>query len=224
MSILNDILDFLEQNKNERGIKAWEKGNYPGYSYGIGLTQLKKWAKKWPKNHELANELWQQPLYEAHILACLLEQTEYLSFQDVENRLKSLHFWMLCHVYSQNVLPYVSFRLELLERWRNERVAIKKQLAFALLYYLAKSKELEDDYLLSFVDQIENELQDQENFVRDAMNNALLGIGGRSSALKERCLAAALKIGPVFVDYGDNSCRALDAVKHLSKSGVNKNQ
>lgn len=59
-------------------------------------------------------------------------------------------------------------------------------------------------------------LQKEENFVRDAMNNAVLGIGSRNQSVYPKALRTAQNIGRVEVDYGDNSCRALDVVKHLN--------
>ena len=46
-----------EKVKNERGIAHWNKRSWKLRSYGIGLTQLRKLAKKIGRDHELAAEL-----------------------------------------------------------------------------------------------------------------------------------------------------------------------
>ncbi len=40
---------LLEENRNERGIAHWNKRSWKLKSFGIGLTQLRKLAKKNPK-------------------------------------------------------------------------------------------------------------------------------------------------------------------------------
>ena len=47
-----EILNYLEQNKDERGIRHWEKAGVGGMSsVGIGVTKLKAFAKKsWEKS------------------------------------------------------------------------------------------------------------------------------------------------------------------------------
>ena len=48
------------------------------------------------------------------------------------------------------------------------------------------------------------------------MNNALWMIGQRSKPLNIQAIEIAKKIGKIEVDYGDNSCQAIDVLKHLT--------
>ena len=54
------------------------------------------------------------------------------------------------------------------------------------------------------------------------MNGSMLSIGKRNPYLHGKTLAVARAIGPVEVDYGDNSCQALDIVKHLTSDRLLK--
>ena len=47
-----------------------------------------------------------------------------------------------------------------------------------------------------------------------------MAIGLRNVALNKRALKAAKKIGKVEVDYGDNSCQAVDVIKHLTSDRI----
>jgi 3-methyladenine DNA glycosylase AlkD len=95
--------------------------------------------------------------------------------------------------------------------------------AYLLLYNIARDdKKLDDAWFEPLIDRIKENLQSEENFVKDAMNNALIMIGSRSKALHDRALTAAKSIGTVDVDYGDNSCVAMDAVSHLSSDRIKK--
>jgi len=45
---VDDVIALLDENKNQRGIDNWQKlsNKHELTSYGIGLTQLRKLAKK----------------------------------------------------------------------------------------------------------------------------------------------------------------------------------
>lgn len=56
-----EVMALLRAHRNERGIAHWNK---PGVetgglkSFGIGLTQLRKLAKRVGRDHRLAQSLW----------------------------------------------------------------------------------------------------------------------------------------------------------------------
>ncbi|MFH1198320.1 MAG: hypothetical protein V1720_21640 [bacterium] len=92
-----------------------------------------------------------------------------------------------------------------------------------LLYHIAKDdKEMKDEYFLKYISKIENEIRSEENFVKDAMNMSLFMMGQRNKVLNKSAIEAAKKIGQIEVDYGDNSCQALNVLKHLTSERVQK--
>jgi hypothetical protein len=101
---------------------------------------------------------------------------------------------------------------------------LKRRCGFALLYQIARdNKKLPDSWFIPLVERIGKELQSEENFVKDTMNSALFAIGKRSAQLNHFALETAKSIGKVIVDYGDNSCQAIDVVAHLTADRVRKN-
>jgi 3-methyladenine DNA glycosylase AlkD len=220
---ITEIKALLEANKNERGMKHWEKWNMPWSSYGLGLTQLKKIAKQIGRDHELALELWKQHNYDMVTLATMLDEPSKVTREQVEEQVKSLQFWMLAHSYCSNLMPKVSFQKDLAEEWIEEKDDIRRRVAYLLLYNIARDdKKLDDAWFEPLIDRIKENLQSEENFVKDAMNNALIMIGSRSKALHGRAVSAAQFIGKVDVDYGDNSCVAMDAISHLNSDRIKK--
>lgn len=214
-----EVLQLLQKNRNERGVANWEKSPaIPGLgSFGIGLTQLKSLAKTVGKNHDLALELWQEPNYDARIIAVLIDEPKKVTREQVELQVQELLHWGFAHVFCSVLLPKVSFSQPLAEEWMNSSDSLKRSCGFRLLYQIAKDdKKLPDEYFLPYIERIERELQTEENFVKDGMNSALLIIGQRSKPLYERSVAAARAIGKVTVDYGDNSCQAMDVLAHLT--------
>lgn len=217
-----DVIRLLIDNKNEWGIRNWEKFRVKDMSaYGLGLTQLKKLAREVGRNHERALELWEENNYDVRTMSLLTEEPKKVSREQLESMVKSVGFWMLSHTFVQNLLSKVPYRIELGETWRKSNNEVKRRCGFLLLYYLAKDdKSLDDHYFEPIVEHICKYIQQEENFVKDAMNNALLMIGQRSGNLYKIALNAAQKIGPVDVDYGDNSCKAVNVVEHLSGTRI----
>lgn len=216
-----DVLQLLEANKNERGIKAWERmGGPAGGSFGLGLTQMKKLAKQVGKDHALAQELWEIPIYDAKTMAILVDEPKVVRREQVEAQIAHLQNWMLTHTYGSMLLAKVKFQPDLMEEWLDEENDIKRRCAWIMVGNLAKSKKLNPERAMALLEKAANELQGEENFVRDCMNNALLAMGSMNAELHEKAMQVALAIGPVVVDYGDNACQALDVVKHLSSPRI----
>lgn len=212
-----DVFELLEAHKNVRGIENWKKLNYPHWSsFGIGLTQLKSLAKKIGKNHALAKVLWKEPNYDIKTISILIEDPKKVSRQQIETMVKDVDMWLLSHTWVQNLFSKVPFNKELAELWRQSNNDVKRRCGYALLYYLAKDKKIEDHYFFPLLVTIEKSIQQEENFVKEAMNNALFAIGQRSKVLNTKCIAIATNIGKIHVDYGDNSCEAVDVIKHLT--------
>ena len=219
-----EIVNHLWQNRDERGIKRWVNLNYPGLStFGIGLTKLKYYAKKIKKNHELALELWNSEVYDLRIISILVEEPKKVTPEQVESQVKELDFWMASHAYCSSLLSKVDFAEQLADKWLTSKDNVKRRCGYLLVFNFAMDKKhLPDEYFGRILKIIEKELQSEENFVKEAMNCALLKIGMRNRKLKTHALAVAKKIGKVDVDYGDNSCQAFDCVKHLSSDRVKK--
>ncbi len=215
---VSEVKNILEENKNERGIAVWQRTttNPNLKTYGIGLTQLKKMAKGIGKNHDLALELWKDDYLDCILLSTMIEEPKKVTREQVEMQKEHLDYWMLAHTYCSVLLPKVSFLKNLAEEWIDSDDVTEKRCAYLMLYEIAKNiKKLSDEYFIPYLETIENELQKQENFVKDAMNNCIWMIGSRSKTLHEIALRVARNIGKVVVDYGDNSCEALNAEKHL---------
>lgn len=219
---IDQVHALLESQKNQRGIAYWEKAAPAALkTFGLGLTQLKAIGKQIGKNHPLALELWKSPYYDAKTLATIIDDPKQVSEAQVEEQIKDADFWMLSYSYCSNLLAKTSFAQKKMEAWTASSDHLLRRCGYMLLYHLAKNdKKLPDAYFAPYLDTIEKSLQAEENFVKDAMNNALCAIGQRSKPLNTRAIAVVKKIGKVEVDYGDNSCQALDCYKHLTAERV----
>ena len=225
-----EVVALLKENQNERGIVHWKKLGTRGgglKSFGIGLTQLRKLAKQVGRDHKLAQQLWKSDYYDAKVLGLLIDDPKQLSREQAEEQVGQLNAGMLSHVFSScdATLPKAPFAFELACDWIDHKDPIRRRCAYGLIYELSKKNvpAMDDDWLLARIAHIQKTIHDEEMWVRDAMNGALMGIGKRNSTLNKAAIRAAKAIGPVDVDYGDdNSCEPLDVLKHLTSDLLKK--
>ena len=224
-----DAIRLLRENKNERGIEHWKRRPRTLRSFGIGLTQLRKLAKKIGRDHALALKLWKTDIYDAKILGLLIDDPKLITRNQVEEQVEELHEGHLAHVFSScdSTLTRTSFVFDLCRDWMEHSCESRRRCAYGLLYELSRMKKniegMDEDFFMERILFIQDNIRSEEMWVREAMNTALMGIGKRTRKLNTAAIKAAKKIGPVEIDYGDdNSCQPLDVLKHLTSDSVKK--
>jgi 3-methyladenine DNA glycosylase AlkD len=215
---VSEVLQLLESKQDQRGISHFNKLNLNGlYSYGIGITRLRAIAKGIKMNHALAMELVETDCFDAILLSSLIADPKKYSRKDVEKHLKRNGNWLMTYLWVGDLLYKTSFAEELIAEWLDDKLAKKRCIAWNLIYSIGQNTEYgNDEEYKRLLKKIVKELQKEDNFVKDAMNSALFTIGKRNLELNQLALKVAQKIGKVVVDYGDNSCEAMDCVRHLS--------
>ena len=226
-----EVIALLRENKNERGIANWKTRGEKGTglkSFGIGLTQLRKLAKKVGRDHKLAQTLWKSDYYDAKVVGLLIDEPKKLTRDQVEAQVEGLHGGYLSHVFSScdATLPKAPFAFEVACDWMESDDAMRRRCAYGLLYEFSKMKKVDgmsDEFLLECITDIQNSIHDEDMWVRESMNGALMGIGKRNKKLNKAAIKAAKAIGEVDIDYGDdNSCEPLDVLKHLESDYIQK--
>jgi 3-methyladenine DNA glycosylase AlkD len=226
-----DVIALPRENKNERGIEHWKrlrsKESGKLSSYGIGLSQLRKLAKQIGRDHKLAQTLWKSKVYDAKIIGLLIDDPKQLTRAQVDAQVDNLDGGYLAHVFSAcgATLPKAPFALDLACEWMGHQDKIRRRCAWGLIYEISKfkgKKAPDDGFFMESIQRIQDSIHAEEDmWVRESMNGALLGIGKRSKLLNKAAIMAVKAIGPVDVDYGDdNSCEPLDVLKHLTSDYI----
>src|SRR5687768_16768968 len=99
----SEALALLEANRDERGMRNWERlGSAKGglKSYGIGLTRLRKLAKQIGRNRGLARTLWETDVYDAKVIALLIDDPTTMTRQQAEKQVAELGAGALSHVFA----------------------------------------------------------------------------------------------------------------------------
>ena len=226
---ISDVLSLLEENKNERGIANWEKlesSTEKMKSFGIGLTQLRKLAKKIGRDHELALALWKSDYYDAKVIALLIDDPKLMTKEQAEMQVEQLEGGHLAHVFSScdATLAKTSFTREIADKWMVSNDPVRRRCGYGLLYELSKSKKKsapDNDYFLSRIDHIDQSFATESIPELMAMGGALMGMGKRNLELNRAALLVANKIGPIDFD-ASGKCDPFDVAKHLSNDYTKK--
>jgi 3-methyladenine DNA glycosylase AlkD len=194
-----------------------ETSNY----YGVNLTKLRQYAKKFTKSHELALELWGSGIHDARLLATMVEEPKKASEEQIDCWVSEADFWDLTDRICKNIVPGVDFAVKKMREWMSSKEESVRRAGFMTLTELSKKgNELSDLELENYLRLIEKNIQGEANWVKEAMNYCLIAIGGRNKRLNGLALEVARKIGPVAVDYGETSCKVPDAVSYLKKAKI----
>jgi len=222
----NEIITILEEHKDERGIKYWQKhGNASISSYGIGISKLRKLITTYgiKRNRYLAHKLWKTPIAEAQLISTLVDEPQKLTKARINQRMKEAKYDMLSYYFAINVVIKTSYVREMINKWISHENTRYRRAGYALLGELAKPKtkagqNVADEYFAAYLNIIDREIWNNKGWTQDAMNNCLIAIGQRSKELNEMALEIATKIGKLDIDYGDTSCKALDTISYLNKA------
>lgn len=225
----SDVLEYLETNKDPRGVAFWEKnaGKSGGLrSVGIGLTRLRKYAKSIGRDAALAQQLWRTDLYEARIVSLLIDDPKTMSIEQAERQVDELQGGYLAHVFSScdATLAKAPFVRELMERWVVSDDETRRRCGYGLLYEISKWKKKsapDDAAFLTHVERIGKTWRKQPIPVLMAMAAALMGIGMRNRRLNEAALRVADRIGPIDFDPAGR-CDPMDVAKKLRGDFVTK--
>ena len=98
----SEVIQLLKQNQNQRGIDNWNKMKDTAglKSFGIGLTQLRKLAKKIGRNHDLSLELWETDIYDAKTIALLIDEPKKITKEQAEEQVEGVGAGLFAHVFS----------------------------------------------------------------------------------------------------------------------------
>lgn len=221
---VTEILALLDAERDERGIKNWEKlgPRTAGLrSYGLGLTRLRKLAKQIGRNRDLAQALWKTDVYDAKVIALLIDDPAQMTRAQVERQVEELEGGMLAHVFAScdATLAKTAFMVELAEEWVQSHDPVRRGCGYGLLYEASKlsgKKAPSEAFFLTQVTRIANTINGELENVRLAMGTALMGIGKRSAALNKAALQVAQETGPIVFTTANGKCEPFDVAKHLT--------
>ncbi len=191
-----EILEFLREHgseKNREGMKRF--GIVSDNAFGVPVPVLRSLAKQIGKDHELAAELWETKFHEALLLAVFIDEPEKVTLIQMNAWAKRFYSWDLCDQCCMNLFDKTPFAYERAIAWSRQKQEFVKRAGFAMMATLAvHDKKAPDAVFIPFLVRIEEESDDERNFVRKAVNWALRQIGKRNERLHKTAMQSAHRV------------------------------
>ena len=196
MEKLDLILELIKENGNPVNVEGMQKfGIRFEKAYGCNIPFLRKLAKQFKKDHDLAKRLWATGIHEARILAFLIDDPKEVTEVQMERWVRTLSSWDICDGLCSNLFRKTEWAYTKAKEWSGRNEEFVKRAGFVMMAVLAvHDKKAEDKVFVEFLDIIERESRDERNFVKKAVNWALRQIGKRNALLHKKAIKYAERI------------------------------
>ena len=142
---------------------------------------LRRMARDYRRQHDLALALWETDVHEARIFAALIDDPKLVTETQMESWVKDFESWGICDQVCGNLFDQTPFACVNAIEWSKRNEEVVKRAGFVLMTQLAvHNKQMEDSAFLNYLPIIKRESVDERNFVKKAVNWALRQIGKRT--------------------------------------------
>jgi 3-methyladenine DNA glycosylase AlkD len=213
-----EVLKELESYGTEQNRKIYKNHGVKDEMYGVSIANIKTLQKKLKIDHDLAKKLWQSGNYDARLLAMLIADPKQATDEQIEAWADNLKDYVTTG-YLSGYVAKTAFVSEKMEQWIKSEEEWRGRMGWQLLAYLAdNTSDLPDPVFEQYLGVIEQELHTAKNYVRDAMNSAIINIGLRNPNLEQKATETAKRIGKVVVDHGKTGCITPEAIGYIQKT------
>jgi len=213
-----DAIKELRANGSAQTRKIARRHGAKGDMFGVSYAFLGKMKRKIKTDQRLAEQLWATGNQDARVLATMVADASGMAATTLESWANDLRDRGLAAALS-NVAAEAPSAKKLMEKWTSAKNEMRACAGWHTLASLARQENgLDDAYFEAYVEKIEARIHRSENWVRYAMNNALINIGVRNPKLEKIAIAAAVRIGTVEVDHGETGCKTPEAASYIKKT------
>jgi 3-methyladenine DNA glycosylase AlkD len=206
-----DLLLELEVIGTEKNRKIYRRHGVCGYQFGVSFANLKNIARRVGLCNTLAEMLWCSSVYDARMLATMVADAQTIREELLDRWSEDLDNSFITDAFS-GLVARTRFARRKADVWSTSTDEWVGAAGWNLVADLARhNHQLDNDYFIEKLERIASEINERLNCTRYSMNNALIAIGRRNSALQEKALVVADRIGKVGVDHGEMAGKTPDA-------------
>ncbi len=214
---LADAMSALEKAGSAQTRKTYVRHGAREPMFGVSFADLKTLMKRIKVDQELALALWNTGNFDARNLAVKIVDPLLMSQKDLD-QWASEETAPMCHGYVAHLAAEGPHGRSRAEAWLTSKSELRRCFGWLLVGALAmRDEKIPPDWFASHIATIEKTIHAAPNHEREAMNKALISIGGRDAAAHKAALAAAKRIGSVTVDHGDTACKTPSAAEYIEK-------
>lgn len=216
---LSEAMAALEAAGSEQTRKTYGRHGVTGPMFGVSFATLKALRKRVGVDHELAVALWDTGNYDARNLAVKVADPAQMTADELDRWARGTATSRPCGPYIAMLAAEGPHAAAKAAQWIGASDPLERAIGWSLLGQLAYGEDPRPDaWFEAWIDTIERTIHTAPNGDRDSMIRALIRVGCRDEALRQRALEAARRIGAVDIDYGDTSCEVPDVVAQIEKA------
>ena len=171
MASVEDVLTRLKARAKADRLKGMARyGMAIERRLGVSVPDMRKIAKEYGKDHNLALELWKTGIAEAKIVAAMVDEPRKLTEEQMEEWVKDINSWDICDQVCMNLFEKTPLAWKKILDWSEREEEFVKRTAFSLIACLAwHNKEVEDENFINLFPVIKLGATDERNFVKKAV-------------------------------------------------------
>ena len=162
---------------------------------GVSMADLKRLARPLGRDHALAADLWATGVYEARVVAGLVDDPAAVTIEQLDSWCADFDSWAICDTVCFTLFDRAPEAWTRLEPWAADDALFVRRAAFALLWSLAlHDTDAPGDRFLAALDLVEECAGDERPLVGKSISMALRAVGRRSPDLRAAVLATATRL------------------------------
>lgn len=192
-----EALAWLEHHAKASVLEGMARyGIVAKWALGVTMADMKVLGKRLGRSHTLAAALWKTGLYEARMVASLVDEPERVTPTQMDRWCRDFDNWAICDTVCFNLFDRTPYAFSKVEAWSLREKEFEKRASFALLASLAlHGRAMADEPFLTSLGLVEHAAEDERNFVKKAVSWALRAIGRKNATLNAASLTLAKKLG-----------------------------
>lgn len=220
--IASEIIKKLEKLGSAKNVAGMARfGITAKKAFGVCAPDMMAIARQAGSDHKLAQELWRTEIYEARILAGMVDRPEWVTAKQMDAWTADFDSWAVCDSNCMRLFSKTSFAHKKVWQYAKSNKEFIRRTAFALIASLTvHDKKSPDEVFAGYFPLIKKYATDERNYVRKAVNWALRQIGKRSLALNKAAITCAMDIAKL--DSKAARWIAADALRELRGEAVQR--
>ena len=192
-----EVLSLLEERASaeRREQMGTRYGIHTPHALGVAMGDMKVVAREVGPSHELAGALWDSGVYEARMVASMVDEPARVTSAQMDSWCADFDNWAICDTVCFNLFDRAPDAWAKVAAWAGRPEEFVKRGAFALLWSLAlHDKEAADDRFVSALALAERESSDERRMVTKAISMALKAVGKRNAVLRSATMDVARRM------------------------------
>lgn len=187
-------------------------------AFGVKSPDIQTLAKSIGRNHELAIELFDQPIHEAKLIIAFLADPKRLSAETMNHWVSQLYSWDLCDNLCMHLLRKSPLAEKMAFKWViDDREFVRRSGLVVMTSLTIHNKKASNESLLKFTEAALPFVTDERNFVKKAVSWLLRTQGKRNLTLRETILKKCDEITALHPSSKSGSWIVADVRRELMK-------